>query len=549
MSPITATPPRVRRLDVTPFERRALVEPQPRRDFREPVAIFFISAIFFSVVGLWTTIGLSLVKGDAQSRLFHAYHVWANEPGKLTAIGFYWPPVQTLVLLPYAAVRELATSLAALPLMSATFAGLLLVVLNGALESAGVTRPLRWLLLVAFGLNPMIFAYATNGMGEIVYLSFLTFALYVFLRWVERPRWQLLAVLGIAFALGVLARYEVGFWFPIVAVGVVVVLLQRRADGDRIEASLLALTAPLVYALTLWTFVAWTILDDPLGWLTILIPKTRGEVEQEGLVGIGEAVRSIASEQFGLFPLAFLLIPVVLVVAARRKSVAGYVLAGALLVNFASSFAILARSGNAVYLELRYNMRALPIAVLAIAWLLSTVPKRRRQVAALVAVAAVALTIPVTAVTMLDNPRGDDGEWVRSVIDRTPSAHLAAAIDDEHDMATRIVALGPQQSAVLTDDALTFGVLLFDGDPNRYFDRIDLGDKEWTKVRDAIFASGGPIGGVRYLLITRSPGLIDELVEPYPFLRTGPLPPFLHLLYRNNSYVLYELRRRTSETG
>jgi hypothetical protein len=245
-------------------------------------------------------------------------------------------------------VQELATSLAALPLMSATFAAILLVVLNSTLAWAGVTRPFRWLLLVAFGLNPMIFAYATNGMGEIVYLTFLTYALYVFLRWVERPRWQLLAVLGVAFALGVLSRYEIGFWFPLVAAGVVVILVKRRENGDRIEASLLALTTPLVYALTLWTFVAWTILGDPFGWLTILIPKTRGEIEQVGLVGMGEAVTSIASEQFGLFPLAFLLIPLLLFVAWRRRSVAGFVLAGALLVNFASSFAILARSGNAV---------------------------------------------------------------------------------------------------------------------------------------------------------------------------------------------------------
>jgi hypothetical protein len=194
-------------------------------------------------------------------------------------------------------------------------------------------------------------------------------------------------------------------------------------------------------------------------------------------------------------------------------------------------------------------MRALPIAILAIAWLLSTVPRKRRPVAALLAIAAVAVTIPITAVTMLDNPRGDDGEWVRSVMHREPSEHLSAAIDDEHDMATRIAALGPLKSAILTDDALTFGVLLFDGDPNRYFDRIDLGDEEWTKVRDAIFEFGGPVAGVRYLLITRSPGLIDELVEPYPFLRTDTLPTFLRVLYRNNSYILFELRRKTSETG
>ena len=72
------------------------------------------------------------------------------------------------MFLPLAAIKPLATSLVALPLTSAVFGGLLLVVIERLLGLTGLSRPRRYALVAAFGANPMIAFYASNGMAEIV---------------------------------------------------------------------------------------------------------------------------------------------------------------------------------------------------------------------------------------------------------------------------------------------------------------------------------------------------------------------------------------------
>jgi hypothetical protein len=95
---------------------------------------------------------------------------------------------------------------------------------------------------------------------------------------------------------------------------------------------------------------------------------------------------------------------------------------------------------------------------------------------------------------------------------------------------------------VLTDDARTYGVMLADGHPDRYFDRIDRGDKKWlTAVRH-------PVGRVRYVLVeanaTRARDVVffDRIVARYPELATGKqLPPIFQAVHRNATYALYRV--------
>ena len=58
-----------------------------------------------------------------------------------------------------------------------------MVVINLGFRAAQMRWFLRWPLLLAFGLNPMIVYYGANGMAEAVYLFFLTFAVYFLIRW------------------------------------------------------------------------------------------------------------------------------------------------------------------------------------------------------------------------------------------------------------------------------------------------------------------------------------------------------------------------------
>lgn len=514
--------------------------------WREPAVVFGAAYLVYAAVGLYATLGLDLVVGDAESRLAHAFFVWWNEPSKLTAIGFYWPPLQTLVLLPLAAVPPLATSLAALPLTSAVFGAGLLVVLDRTLAAAELDRPLRWALLAAFGLNPLIAFYAGNGMAEIVYLFFLTLGLSVVVRWSREPRWQALPIAGFAFGLGTLARYEVGIWLAIAVVAALAVMIRARQSIPAIEAAFLVLLVPAVYGLVTWAFVNWSLTGDPLGFLSgQLVPK-EGQQTNASLLELAARTGLV---QLAIFPAAALVGVAVLVVGIRRRSPIGIALAAATALGGLLTFVFVLRQQQDFLLQLRYNMRAMPIAMVGIAWLLAMLPAARRRLAALAALAVLVGSGFSTGVTMLAFPHALGEEaFLRGVLTGSvqdgvsPPGGTGVSIDDQREMAAYIRAHAPGSNVILTDDARNYGVMLVDGRPDRYVDRIDFGDPAWLRLLER------PRPSIRFFLVergatrARDPVFFDRIVDRFPALGTGERPPrFLELVHENASYALYRV--------
>src|SRR5207237_6287990 len=101
-----------------------------------------------------------------------------------------------------------------------------------------------------------------------------------------------------------------------------------------------------------------------------------------------------------VFPVVYLLALVLVGVAARRRSVVALVLAASLLVNVPLTFAV-ARAQPDHPLLLRYDMRPMPIVVVAAAWLLARLPGARRRAGAAVLFATLALSAAASTVTML----------------------------------------------------------------------------------------------------------------------------------------------------
>lgn len=546
MSPLVTRPPSLGgellverfRPTVAPRDERALV------GAREPLTIFGLAFAFYAVVGLYTTLGLDLVLGDAQSRLAHAYFVLWNDPAKLTAIGFYWPPLQTLVLLPFAAIKPLATSLAALPLTSAVFAAGTLVVLDRALALAEIDRAIRWALLAAFGLNPMIVYFASNGMAESLYLFFLTAGVSLFVRWAVDPRWHHLPIAGLAFAFGILSRYEVALWLPLIIAGVIAVQLRRREASAKIEAAIIGIAIPAVYGILVWTFVTWSITGDPTAYLAV---ASRPELARAG-TATGLTLQAIAIH-LALFPPAPILAAILLVLGVARRSAVALVLGSALMVNVVGTTAFLVRTLENVPLLLRYNMRSMPLSIVALAWLLTQVPPRRRRTAALTAATALLLAIPATAATMrtaryqlgesafLEGIRTGENQNGRPG-PRGPGLD----VETQQEMAQWIRTHVPGKNVILADDSQAFGVMLQDGHPERYLDRVDVSDARWTAIRD------NPVGRVRYMLIQRGatrggdPVFFDRILDAYPGLGVGRPPAFARLVHANGSFVLYRIR-------
>ncbi|HSO01650.1 MAG TPA: hypothetical protein VLS46_03930, partial [Gaiellaceae bacterium] len=283
---------------------------------RETLVLFTISFAAYGALGYRVVVQQHLVVFDALSRLSHAYFVWHNQPPKLAAVGFVWPPLSTVVFLPFAIVKPVATSLAALPLTSAVFAAGLLCVLNRIFQLAGMPRLHRFPLLVAFGVNPMILFYATNGMSEIVYLYFLVAGVFFFFKWYLDRIPSSLILAAVCFSAGILSRYEVITWAVLLTGVVVLALIRQHVTRTELEGTVIAYLAPISYGVSLWLFFNWLILSDPLFFLRNQAPggtRRPGEVSAS-LTVAGERIPAaelagrIVELNWQLFPLTLVVL-------------------------------------------------------------------------------------------------------------------------------------------------------------------------------------------------------------------------------------------------
>ena len=236
---------------------------------------------------------------------------WHNDPPKLAAIGFVFPPLTTVVFLPFTLIKPLATSLVALPLVSALFGGWMVVAMNRLLARCSMPGVQRWLLLAVFGLNPLVLFYAGNGMSEVVYLALLTFSLYCFMSWFLTDQPRFLVAAGLAFSLLVLLRYSFGVWALVIAVMMGIGLGRRGAQSDETEGTLITFLAPLVYALGVWILFNWLIVGDPLRWLSSsgAFAVNAPQADAAGDVGLLDVLERSGQLTLGVFALGIVVVP------------------------------------------------------------------------------------------------------------------------------------------------------------------------------------------------------------------------------------------------
>lgn len=537
--------------------------PSPR--VLESLAVFAVFAAVYFIVGYHVVVDQHLVNFDALSRLAHAYFVWYNNPPKLASIGFVWPPVQTLIYLPFALIRPLATSLAALPAASATFMAGMMVVLNRALGLGGIRWFGRYPLLLAFGLNPMIVYYGANGMAEAVYLFFLVGGIYFLIRWEMTRQGHVLAFVGVALALALLSRYEILPFALVIAAAIVAFVVfgrGRSGSAQELEAALVLYLAPIAYAGAAWLFFNWLILGDPfhflnLGATTADIGASQQDVaglpaQNLGVVGV---VVYLVKLNFALFPLTVLVVPALLVTAIVRRNLMSVVLAALVVTNAIVTAILFLKATDPNLLQLRYNMRAIPIALIGVAWLYYVWRPRPARIAIWVATMAILVgSLPMTWRTMaIYTYQYEENVFLRALETgedqegNTGVGGYPIGIADEQKTANFISANVGKNNVILTDDAQTLGVMLLTGHPDRFFDRIDRGEGPWKAARDH------PYGKVDYLLVStdeRCRAPCEDLVRVrYPGLLRNEVEG-MHVVYRTGRYALIKVDKRApSERG
>ncbi len=538
-----ALPKRVQAVGV-PAHAEHVAEEIGQPGWVEGLALFLVAAGVYFWLGYHTVVEDSVVVFDALDRLTRAYMVWHNEPPKLAAIGFVFPPLTTMVFLPFTMFKPVATSLVALPLMSSIFGGAIVVSMNRLFARCSMPGLQRWLVIAVFALNPLIVFYAGNGMSELAYLALLTFSLYCFASWVLTTQPRYLVAAALAFSLLALLRYSFGIWALVIAVLIVIGLGRKGAESDETEGTLITFLAPLVYAVGVWILFNWLIVGDPLGWLTssgafaVNAPQAGGS----GDVGLPEVLLRSGQLTLGVFALGIVVVPALIMTAIAKRdemswwlailAIVGLVVigAGALLEQDLDAFAM------------RNALPVLVVCVAGVAWLYRVLPAMRLLVF-VGALAGLVVTGVGSWIAMANYPfQSQEQAFTRAIATgadqdgKNSIGGFRVGTRSEEQMAAYINANVEGRSAILADNAQTFGVILLSGRPETFFDRVDRGDDTF---RDAVLR---PHGKVSHLLLAKQ--VTGDLVRRrYPTAAIRVAAGFT-VAFETERYLLLEVPNR-----
>lgn len=500
----------------------------------ESIGVFAFFLVAWTLFGHWLVVGKHVVGFETLDRLNRALMVWHNDPPKLSALGFDYPPLATLLVTPLTLFSDLARNLAIVPLTSAVFAAFTMVVLNTMLRRAGVLAPLRLSLLVALGANPLVTLYAAGGGRQFVWLCFVVAALGALVAWYVTADIRFVMIAGLSFSVAALAGYSSLLWFVVGAVMVGAILARLGADGTEVEGTTVGFASPTVYVIALWTAFNLLLLGNPFAWITDSSDALGGaSVEQFSLVGLAQWTGALVL--YGA-PLAIVVLPALLFVGLSRGNTLALWLAVVLAVT------VLAPAGAVVLhltdspMVMRNALPILLVSVIGAIWLARSAGSSATLVSALVVVGLL-VSIPWTFQGMktykyqnLESTfaaavsTGQSQEGARTL------SGQAVGIVDEQAMAAWIRDNVTRQGSILTDNAQTYAVMLFTGRPDLFFDRVDRSDGPWLE------AARNPVEHVDYLLLSTDTSR-DLLSQVYPVAAEGR-DPALTTIYTTSRYTL-----------
>jgi hypothetical protein len=526
---------------VTTAERRAgavqAVGRRPadiERRWWESALVFVLFTAAYFWFGYWLVVQKHVVGFETLDRLNRAVMIWHNEPPKLSAIGFDYPPLATLAVAPLAVVKGLASSLAILPLASAVYAALTMTSLNTLMRRATIIAPLRIAVLLGIGLNPLVVLYAANGARHFIWISLLVIAVGALVAWYVTADVRFVMISGLAFSLAALAGYSSLIWFLVGMLMIGGILARLGADGTEVEGTVVGFAAPTVYVVALWTAFNLLILKDPFNWIT----QSSDAAASGGLESFTtvELLRATGEMVLYTSPIAIVVLPALVFAGFSPSNPLAMWLAVLL-------FTAIAMPPVAVLLQLtdspmlmRNGLPILLLSVVGAIWLARSSASGSALVAGALVVGLVA-SIPWTFNAMKTYEYQNLEAAFANAISTRQSQEGARTRDgetvgivSEQAMAEYIRNNITTKNSILTDNAQTYAVMLITGRPDLFFDRVDQSDGPWQQ------AAKDPAPHVDYLLLSTDTSS-DLLSKLYPEAADGS-EPLLPVVYRTERYVL-----------
>ena len=503
----------------------------PKRRW-ESLAVFLVTVVGYSWFGYWLVVKMHVVGFETLDRLNRALMIWHNDPAKLSALGFDYPPLATLLISPFAIFSSIVSSLAVVPVTSAIFAGLVMVALNTLGRRALIIAPLRYAILLALALNPIVALSASVGARQMISMAFVVVAMGALVAWYVTADVRFVMLSGIAYSVAALAGYSSLLWFVLTAIMIGAVLAKLGADGQEVEGTTVGFAAPTLYVIALWTVFNLLLLLKPFTWVTAASDAGGGDPGTFTGVELLEGTWWLVL--YGA-PLAIVLLPALIFVGVARSNPLalwlGIMLGAAIAAPALTVLVDLTDSP----MQMRNCLPILFFSVIGGMWLARSSESGNAIISAVLVVLLLA-SIPWTFHAMksyryqnLEAPFAAAVSTGRSQEGTSTVSGAEIGVIDEQAMADYIKDNISDRNSILTDNSKTYAVMLLTGRPDLFFDRVDQSDGPWKE------AARDPARTVAYLLMSTSGG--DLLQQYFPDAATGA-DPRLPVVYSTDRYVL-----------
>ncbi|MCD4752588.1 MAG: hypothetical protein K8R40_05915 [Anaerolineaceae bacterium] len=232
--------------------------------------IFIITFIFYATIGTICILVYDISDFEGLSRISQAFAAIFGRSHRLSTIGLVWPPLPVASDLPFVfLLQPFHMEILAGTLMSAAYAGFLMIQLNAILKHFEIETTWRVIWMLLFGMQPLILRNAAFGLSETPFISFILFSLNGYLVWREDGKTRGIILAGIGAWLALYCRYEALAWVAVMAVSITWnwLIQKTKASPEKLEADLLTYLVPPAYGIMFWVFLNWMIMGNPIYFL------------------------------------------------------------------------------------------------------------------------------------------------------------------------------------------------------------------------------------------------------------------------------------------
>ncbi|MFT8871532.1 MAG: glycosyltransferase [Sporolactobacillus sp.] len=296
------------------------------------LALILCIAVFVSEFsfGFWMAHVNHFVPNDAISRIANAYYVLNSRFPSLSAIGFVWNPLPSLLIIPLLGFQDLFPQLAydglAAILLTAAAAAGIVYFLARAFFSLGHPTASSLAFPVLFITNPFMFLYGSNGMSEMIFMFFIVLSVLALTKSFLDQQLSSYMTVGFSLALAFLTRYEtVAFGFCL-ALALVVFIFSNQRRGNqtqretyqKIEAVQFIVLMPVIYTVVVWILLNYVIMGNPFYFLNSSYSNLAQSKDLANSATVGRLIGHLSgSAEFAVSQSLYFLIPLIAVVIIR----------------------------------------------------------------------------------------------------------------------------------------------------------------------------------------------------------------------------------------